>query len=178
MKLLCVTGMPCAGKTTAIKFLSGKFPVISMGDVIRAEMKERFIKKDIREYSSEIRRKDKRYVAKICIPEIEKTNNKKICVIDGIRDYEEVEEFGKFYDVTLIAIHASPKKRYERFVRRMRADDNLTYEGFIKRDLNELSWGLGNVIALSDLIIQNEGDDAEKFREHIIDEIRSFGLSV
>ena len=47
----------------------------------------------------------------------------------------------------------------------------MTYDGFIKRDIAELSWGLGNVIALSDLIISNEDDDAEKFKENLIAEI-------
>ncbi|OQX22404.1 MAG: hypothetical protein BWK75_00795 [Candidatus Altiarchaeales archaeon A3] len=172
MKILCITGMPCAGKTTAINFLRSKFSVVSMGDAIRKEMKEKNISEDMREYSTDIRKKDKCYVAKICIPELKKIQNAEICIVDGIRNYEEIEEFGKFYDVTLIAIHASPKKRYERFVKRMRTDDNLTYEGFIRRDINELSWGLGNVIALSDLIIQNEDDDVDKFREQLITKLK------
>ncbi len=158
--------MPCAGKTTAIKILSGKFPVVSMGDAIRRDIKEKNIDKDMREYSTEIRKKDKSYVAKICIPEIEKIQ-KKNCIVDGVRNYEEVEEFRKFYDVVLLAIHASPKKRYERFTNRKRPDDNLTYDGFINRDISELSWGLGNVIALSDLIISNEEDDVNKFKENL-----------
>ena len=57
MKLLCITGMPCAGKTTAIKILSSKFSVVSMGDVIRREMKEKNIDEDMREYSTELRKK-------------------------------------------------------------------------------------------------------------------------
>lgn len=169
MKLLCITGMPCAGKTTAIKILSGKFPVVSMGDVIRRDMKEKNINKDMREYSTEIRKKDKGYVAKICLPEINKAaKGSEVCVVDGVRNYEEVVEFRKFYDVILLAIHASPKKRYERFTNRKRPDDNLTYDGFINRDISELNWGLGNVIALSDLIISNEEDDIKKFKENLM----------
>ncbi len=172
MKLLCITGMPCAGKTTAIKILSGKFSVVSMGDVIRREMKEKNIDEDMRGYSTELRKKDKGYVAKICIPEItEIAKISKTCIVDGIRNYEEVGEFRKLHNVVLLAIHASPKKRYERFTNRQRSDDNLTYDGFIKRDIAELSWGLGNVIALSDLIISNEDDDAGKFKENLIAEI-------
>jgi len=172
MKLLCITGMPCAGKTTAIKILSSKFSVVSMGDVIRKEMNEKGIHKDMREYSTEIRKKDNGYVAKISMPEItEIAKISKICIVDGIRNYEEVEEFRKFYNVVLIAIHASPKKRYERFIKRKRPDDNLTYDGFINRDITELSWGLGTVIALSDLIISNEDENIEKFKENLIAKI-------
>ncbi|NCN69355.1 MAG: hypothetical protein COS36_04005 [Candidatus Altarchaeum sp. CG03_land_8_20_14_0_80_32_618] len=171
MKLLCITGMPCAGKTTTIKFLSSKFSVVSMGDAIRKEMKEKNMDRDMREYSTEFRKKDKGYAAKICMPEIEKIKNAEICIVDGIRNYEEVEEFRKFYDVVLIAIYASPKKRYERFTKRKRPDDNLTYKGFINRDIAELIWGLGNVIALSDLIISNEDGNVKKFKENLISEI-------
>lgn len=172
MKILCITGMPCAGKTTAIEILSNKFPVVSMGDAVRNELKEKSIHKEIREYSTELRKKDKGYVAKICMPELRKIAKfSKICVVDGVRNYEEVKEFRKFYEVVLIAIHASPKKRYERFINRKRPDDNINYEGFIKRDIVELNWGLGNVIALSDVIISNEGNDLEKFKEDLIAKI-------
>lgn len=174
MKLLCITGMPCAGKTTTIKILSSKFPVVSMGDIIRKKMDEKNIHKDMREYSADLRKEDKGCVAKLCIPEIEKfAKISDICIIDGVRNYEEIVEFKKFYDVILLAVHASPKKRYERFIKRKRPDDNLTYEGFIARDIAELNWGLGSVIALSDLIIQNEGDDIEKFKENLITLLRN-----
>jgi len=175
MKLLCITGMPCAGKTTAIKILMDKFPVISMGDAIREEMKEKGINKDMREYSTDVRKIDNSYVAKLCLPALKKVERfSNVCVVDGVRNYEEVEEFRKFYDTVLIAIHASPKKRYERFMARKRKDDNLTYEGFINRDIVELKWGLGEVIALSDVIIVNEEDDIEKLRRNLEQAIKNF----
>lgn len=177
MYLLLFSGMPCAGKSTAINFLKEKFPtidVISMGDIVRKEIHKKNLKVDLREYSRKIREKDKSCVAKLCIKELENLNEKnknikntKIFIIDGIRNYEEVEEFKKYHQCLLISIHASPKKRFERYLSRKRADDILNFDGFLKRDIEELSWGLGNVIALSDIIITNEDDNIEKFKENL-----------
>ncbi|MFN3527724.1 MAG: nucleoside monophosphate kinase [Candidatus Altarchaeaceae archaeon] len=181
MLLLLFSGMPCAGKSTAINILKEKFKVevINMGDLVRKEIKEKNLNIDLRSYSREIRKKDKSYVAKLCIKELmknEKTreNLKNFVIIDGVRNYEEVEEFKKFYECILISIHASPKKRFERYLSRKRQDDILDFDGFLKRDIEELSWGLGNVIALSDLIIMNEDDDIEKFKENLIKDIEKF----
>lgn len=168
MNLVLFSGMPCSGKTTAINFLKEKFPVISMGDEVRKEMKEKNIREDIRCYSKKIREKDKSYVAKLCLKQLNFIDKKsKICIIDGIRNYEEVEEFKKYYNSFLISIHASPKARFERYIARKRKDDILDFDGFLKRDISELSLGIGNVIALSDFIIINEDNDIEKFKKEV-----------
>lgn len=186
MRIILFSGMPCAGKSTAINLLKEEFPtinVISMGDLVRKEMYEKGLKINMREYGRKIREKDKSYVAKLCIKELKEYINENedtkdtIFVVDGVRNYEEVEEFRKFCECFLISIHSSPKTRFKRYLLRKRADDVLNFEGFLKRDLEELSWGLGNVIALSDMIIINEDDEAnnnsiEKFKENLIKSIK------
>jgi len=57
----------------------------------------------------------------------------------------------------LIAIHSSPKTRYERLIKRGRAEDKK-YEDLAKRDFEELQMGIGNVIAMADYVLTNEGD--------------------
>ncbi|MDH5783256.1 MAG: dephospho-CoA kinase, partial [Candidatus Bathyarchaeota archaeon] len=42
-----------------------------------------------------------------------------------------------------------------------RSDDPKGWEAFLKRDLRELSVGLGNAIAIADYLIVNEGTKEE-----------------
>ena len=48
--------------------------------------------------------------------------------------------------------------RFERIKTRNREDDTTDYEVFAQRDKNELGFGIGEVIALSDKLIVNESD--------------------
>src|ERR1700704_6724129 len=79
-------------------------------------------------------------------------------LVDGLRGRAELEVFrGAFGDeLTVIAVHASPKTRYERMLRRRRTDDAGTIEAFRARDTRELGWGLGDVIATADVMLVNE----------------------
>jgi len=96
-------------------------------------------------------------IAKRCIPKIEKANGT-IVVVDGIRSPHEVKEFERhFPSFTLIAIHASPETRFQRLFKRRRSDDPNEWDTFAERDLRELSVSLGDVIAMADYMIVNEG---------------------
>ena len=80
-------------------------------------------------------------------------------VVDGARSEAEIAVFkNSLTPVTLIAVHASPKLRFERLQQRGRADDTLTMEQFQERDTRELDVGLGRIIAQADIMIINEGD--------------------
>jgi len=56
--------------------------------------------------------------------------------------------------------------RFERLKLRQREDDSTDYNVFKKRDEQELNFGIGSVIALSDKIIINESD-IESFSEEV-----------
>jgi len=79
--------------------------------------------------------------------------------VDGLRGRAELEVFRAAFGDRLIvvAVHASPKTRYERMLRRRRLDDAGSIEAFRARDLRELGWGLGDVIATADVMLVNEG---------------------
>jgi dephospho-CoA kinase len=64
----------------------------------------------------------------------------------------------------VVAVHASPKTRYERMLKRRRTDDAGSIEAFRARDLRELGWGLGDVIATADVMLVNESS-LEALRE-------------
>lgn len=157
-----ITGMPGAGKATAEKVLRRRgFPIVVMGDEVREEAKRRNLEptpENLGKVMLQIRAEEGPGVlAKRCIPKI-KAADSKVVVVDGIRSPQEVAEFKKeFPNFTLIAIHASPKTRFNRLLKRARSDDPDDWETFVTRDERELSVGLGNVIATADYMIINEG---------------------
>lgn len=86
----------------------------------------------------------------------------KAVLIDGVRNWEEIEVFRQRYgaNVYILAVHSSPQTRYSRLIARGRADDPEGKEALNKareRDMRELSWGIGRVIAMADVMIVNEG---------------------
>ncbi|RJS92026.1 flagellar hook-basal body complex protein FliE [Candidatus Bathyarchaeota archaeon] len=167
--LIGTAGMPGAGKDTVKKIVQKLgFPVIVMGDEVRAEAKRKGLDitpENLGKVMLQMRKENgPAAVAKRCIPKIEAIESS-VVFIDGIRSLYEVEEFKKkFPNVRILAIHASPKTRFKRLLKRGRSDDPKDWEGFIKRDRRELKVGLGDVIATADYMVINEGTkkDLEK----------------
>ena len=71
-----------------------------------------------------------------------------------------------FDDFMILSVFTNPALRFERLKKRMREDDSQEYSEFKRRDDNELGFGIGTVIALSDKMIINESD-LESFSEKI-----------
>jgi len=79
-------------------------------------------------------------------------------VIEGCRSIAEIDVFDDYAEeVKVVCVHASPKIRYSRLQERNREDAPSTWEIFRERDIREISVGLGGVIALSDIMLINEG---------------------
>ena len=89
------------------------------------------------------------------IPLIEKSGRRHV-VYEGARNIEEIEELARKYRVTIIAIHASPRTRFQRLLKRKRSDRPRTTSDFSERDKRELTVGVGKVIALADRMVENE----------------------
>jgi dephospho-CoA kinase len=88
-----------------------------------------------------------------------------IFLVDGCRSMDEVTSYRELSDqVYIIGVHAPRALRYERLVNRGRDDAPKSMEEFDERDRRELGWGLGDVIALSDIMIINDSD-LETFRQ-------------
>ena len=164
--LIGTTGMPGAGKDTVRKLVQKLgLPVVVMGDEVRAEAKRKGLAitpENLGKVMLQMREEDgPAAVAKRCIPKI-KAIESSVVFIDGIRSLHEVEEFKKeFPDFRILAIHASPKTRFKRLLKRGRRDDPQSWEGFIERDRRELKVGLGEVIATADYMVINEGTKKE-----------------
>ena len=71
-----------------------------------------------------------------------------------------------FDNFIILSVVANPALRFERLKLRQREDDSTDYNVFKKRDEQELNFGIGSVIALSDKIIINESD-IESFSEEV-----------
>jgi dephospho-CoA kinase len=161
-----IAGMPGSGKAVFRKTLQKMgYPVVIMGDEVREEAKRRNLEptpENLGTLMLNLRETEgPAAIAKRCIPKLEKATEK-IVGIDGIRSLPEVHEFKKHFPrFLLVAIHASPKKRYQRLFRRRRSDDPQNWETFMERDTRELGVGMGDVIATADQMIVNEGTFAQ-----------------
>lgn len=159
LRIIVIAGMPGAGKSIVAKAARDLgLPVYNMGDIVREETLKMFgviTPETMRETSRLVRLKHgKTYVAEKTLQRIREEDG--IVVIDGTRSLDEVEVFRKKGEVTILAVHASPKTRFKRLLRRGRAGDPRNWDDFVKRDMTELRFGLGDVIALADYMLVNE----------------------
>jgi dephospho-CoA kinase len=113
-------------------------------------------------------------VARKCIPLIIGEPNNKVA-IDGVRSLDEVYAFEEAFNLFLVAVHASPEARYQRLKGRGRSDDPQNRQVFRERDHRELSFGMGNAIALSDYIILNDDglDNLERELDKLIRKLKT-----
>ena len=170
MQVMGISGMPGSGKSIVSDMAQEKGAIIiSMGDIIREEAKKRG--ESTKETAQNLRKEFGDYIVSELtiqkIKQLEQTEKDNLIMIEGIRSHHEVEMFKEnFENFIILSIFANPTIRFERLLKRMREDDSQDYEGFQQRDYNELNFGIGNVISLSDKLIINESD-IESFREKI-----------
>nr|MDO8080838.1 AAA family ATPase [Candidatus Freyarchaeota archaeon] len=165
-KIIALVGMPGCGKTLAVNVAKDRgIPVISMGDVVREEVKLRGLEEtpeNLGKVSKGLREEEgSQAVANRTLTKIEKEKSR-VVLVEGIRSLEEIELFKKHYsDFTLIAIHSSPETRFKRLCERERSDDSMDIKTFQERDAREINFGLGSAMALADYVIVNEGSEDE-----------------
>ena len=160
LRIVAITGMPGAGKSTAAQALVGLgWTRVVMGDVIRVETKRRGLEPNANNTGEVMKllRKEKgeSAVADLCLETITKLKTEKV-VVDGIRSMAEVGAFRREAAVLLVAVDASPERRFELLKERGRKDDPLTHEMFVERDRRELGVGIGRAIALADETVSNQ----------------------
>ncbi|MDG7011077.1 MAG: AAA family ATPase [Nitrososphaerota archaeon] len=158
--IVAVTGMPGAGKSTAtVALVREGWKLVVMGDVIRAETERRGLEPSAKNTGEVMKllRKERgpAAVAELCLESILKARTERV-VVDGIRSMAEVEAFRKQAKVLLVAIVASPSRRFELLRERGRSDDPITREMFEARDRRELDVGIGESIALADEAVSNQ----------------------
>ncbi|MEM4046321.1 MAG: dephospho-CoA kinase [Metallosphaera sp.] len=154
--------MPGSGKSLLSSILRERgFSVIVMSESVRKRYeKDARHGERLMDYAKRLREiYGEGIVARLSIEEIRGSTEK--VAFDGVRNLAEVEEFSRLGNPLVVAVHSPPKLRYERMKRRMRSDDSVRDEDLRRRDLEELSLGIGSVIALADVVIVNDSSEEE-----------------
>lgn len=179
MQVMGVSGLPGCGKSfvSDIGVERGAI-LVSMGDIIREEAKKRG--ETTKETATNLRKEfGNNIVSELTIKKIKKIqedDNPNLVIIEGIRSPHEVNMFKENFDnFIVLSVFANAALRFERLKKRNREDDSQDYEGFEKRDLTELGFGIGVVISLSDRLIINESD-IESYKEKINEFFEELGL--
>lgn len=164
MRVVATTGMPGSGKSLAIDVAEQLgYEVVSMGDLVRQETRERGLPAEAESFAkvaSEVRAKHgKGAWARPTVDRVEQLEAEGV-LVDGLRNLEELDILREELEaeVSVVAILASPDTRYARMLERERAEDAEDAEGLRERDLRELGYGLGGVIAMADTYVHNEGE--------------------
>ncbi|MEZ0290850.1 MAG: AAA family ATPase [Sulfolobales archaeon] len=169
---ILITGLPGSGKSivSTVARECG-LPVYTMGDIVREEI----LRRGLQASPQVFRRVSIILREELGLDAIAKLTLDKICrsvdprseyiVIDGVRSLDEVRFFKRhFKECIILAIHASPQTRFSRLSKRGREDDPRDWSEFESRDLQELSLGIGSVIALADIVLLNEEVGLEEFK--------------
>ena len=168
MGVFILTGMPGAGKEELVSVAKGLgFEIRRMGDVVRAEALQHGISPQDQGVGKFAHRERELHGYDIWAKRIVPLVGDGDTIIDGCRGMSEVKIFRDAFGelVRIIAIHSAPSTRYPRLVNRGRSDAPKDLKEFEERDQRELGWGLGETIALADILLVNEGDlDSFKVR--------------
>src|ERR671924_1341450 len=168
--IVCLTGMPGAGKTTVASFLKERgFAIVTMGDAIREEAKRQGLEPtdvNLGRLMLKLRQElGQEAVAHLVLRKLERDGKTGNVVIDGIRSIPEVEVLKKVGHVRLLAIHASQGTRFRHLKERGRADAPANSNDFAGRDKRELSIGISEAIALADETISNNELTLEQLQQ-------------
>ncbi len=145
--VVCITGMPGAGKTKVAE-ASPKlgFEIFQMGDDVRMEAERRKVPptdENLAKIQFELRQLNGPVaIAHLCKQRIERDSKSRFVTIDGIRNMVEFLEFKQLGTARLLAIHASPDRRFKFLQARARSDFPQTRESFENRDRREISLGV------------------------------------
>ncbi len=179
--IVCITGLPGAGKTTVADALKSMgFSVISMGDVVRNEAKRRGLElndENLGKVMLELRSTYGPDAIAVYVGEMIKSmNESKYFAIDGLRSVREADRLREYGYVKILAVHAPRVRRFDLLVKRGRSDAPRDMHEFDARDRRELDVGVAEAIAFADAIVNNDCSKEELVKraltivKHWIDE--------
>jgi len=177
--IVCLTGMPGAGKSSVASFLKEKgFVVVTMGDAVREEAKRQGLEPtDVNLGKMMLKlRQDlgPGAVGHIVLQKLARDGSCSNVVIDGIRSIAEVEVLKDAGYVKLLAIHASQNTRFKHLRERGRADAPSNGNEFAGRDKRELSVGVSETIALANEMVSNNDLTLEQLKLRAYDIVKEW----
>jgi predicted RNA binding protein with dsRBD fold (UPF0201 family)/dephospho-CoA kinase len=168
MRVIGTVGLPGSGKGEFANVAREQgLPVVTMGDVVRAETRARGLDPADRhgEVAQAMREEDGPLaIAERSLPMIrDRLEEHDTVVVDGLRSGDEAERFTEAFgdDFLLVAITAPDELRAERLD--LRARDNTEAESITDRDERELGFGMGEAIDRAALSVSN-ADTLEAFQ--------------
>lgn len=174
MTVIGFVGLPGSGKSEAAAVARElDIPVVTMGDVIREECRDRGLDPatDHGTVAKALRKENgPGAIAERSLPLIEESlETNDVVVVDGIRSDVEVAAFERAFDASfrLVSIEAPFELRAERLD--LRGRDATAEDGgetLANRDERELDFGMGEAIEMADRSIENT-TSLEEFREDI-----------
>ncbi|WP_299234166.1 AAA family ATPase [Natronomonas sp.] len=172
MRVIGTVGLAGSGKGEfAAVAETTDVPVVTMGDVIRAECRDRGL--DPAEHHGEVaaslrEERGPTAIAEASLPHIEAAlERSETVVVDGIRSGTEVDVFEDRFGAAfvLVGIEAPFELRKERLDERGR-DDVESGEALAARDERELGFGLRDALQRADVTIENTGS-LDRFRRRV-----------
>lgn len=164
-KVVAVCGMPGSGKGefAAVLELQG-VPVLSMGDMVRAEVKRQNLAETpgiFGEIAAQLRAEHGEDVLAVRLADAvdELLESHPIVLIEGMRGTAERIVFSQRWSEAFasVAVEASPDVRFTRIQNRGRSEDG-DRASFETRDTREIGWGLDQIILEADHHIDNNLD--------------------
>lgn len=164
--VVCLVGMPGAGKSTIADGLKGQgYFVANMGDAVRAEAKRRNIEPtgpNLGRIMLELRERDgPGAVAKLVKPLVDAAPGDTV-IVDGIRSHDEIGILRECGEVRILAVHAASYTRFGYLKGRGRSDDPDDRHALEERDQRELGVGISDPIALADESISNNSQSIKE----------------
>ena len=171
-KVVAVCGMPGSGKGEFAAVLEQQgVPVLSMGDMVRAEVKRQNLAESpgiFGEIAAQLRAEHGEDVLAVRLADAvdELLKSHPIVLIEGMRGTAERTVFSRRWmdDFESVAVEASPDIRFMRIQQRGRSEDG-DRAAFEVRDTREIGWGLDEIILEADHHIDNN-IELEIFQEN------------
>ena len=125
--VVCLTGMPGAGKSTIVSKLKEEgYETFSLGDGVRAEAKKLNLEptgENLGKLMLELREKNGPGAVAELLKESIQESTHDIIIIDGIRSIHEINVLKETGNVKLLAVNAAADTRFNFLRERKRSDD-------------------------------------------------------